>query len=147
MRFRACVVIGDGKGKVGLGLAKGADVSLAISKAINQAKKHMLTVSIVNGTIPHEAFSKFHAAKVLLKPAPQGTGVIAGTTVRAVVSLAGVTNIVSKLMGSSNKVNNAQATINALQHMRVILKKHTNAKTTTTPLVAKADTTAPVTHA
>ncbi|MBI3963674.1 MAG: 30S ribosomal protein S5 [Candidatus Kerfeldbacteria bacterium] len=118
MRFRACVVIGDRKGKIGFGVAKGADVSTAIAKSVSHAKKHLQKVPVYEGTIPHESWSKFHAAKVLLRPARQGTGVIAGATVRAVVELAGIKNIVSKVMGSKNVVNNVHATFDALTSMR-----------------------------
>lgn len=119
MSFRACLVLGDMKGKVGLGVAKGADVSAAISKAAIQAKKHMITVPIVNDTIAHEVHKKFKAAKILIKPAVQGTGVKAGGAVRTVLELAGVKNIVSKQLGASNKLNNVKATILALESIKM----------------------------
>jgi small subunit ribosomal protein S5 len=124
MRFRTCVVIGDQKSKVGVGIAKGADVTLSINKAVNAAKKRLLQAPIVNETIPCKVIKKFGAAKVLLKPAPRGTGVIAGGPVRAVVELAGIKNIVSKMLGSSNKINNVKATILALKD----LKRYTELK-------------------
>lgn len=120
MRFRACIVIGDRKGRVGWGVAKGADVSLAIQKATAQAKKNLITVNTVNGTIPHEVRVKFHAARLLLKPAKSGKGLIAGGVVRTVLSLAGVQNIVSKAFGSPNKINNVAATFKALTSLRKV---------------------------
>jgi len=120
MRFRACLAVGDKRGHVGLAIAKGADVSIAINKALTAAKKKMVKVKIVNETIPHRIVEKFKAAYVLLKPAPMGTGIIAGGPVRAILDLAGIKNVVSKMMGSSNKVNNARAVINALQKLRDI---------------------------
>lgn len=118
MRFRACIVIGDRKGRVGMAVAKGADVTLAINKAVTKAKKHMITVPIVNDTIPHRVDMKSGAAKILLKPAPKGTGIIAGGAVRQVLDLAGVSNVVAKILGSSNKINNVNATILALQKLK-----------------------------
>ncbi|MBU0732388.1 30S ribosomal protein S5 [Patescibacteria group bacterium] len=118
MRFRACVVAGDKKGRVGMGVAKGADVSIAVNKAATKARKQIITVPLVNDTIPHEIVAKFCGAEVFLKPARVGRGVIAGGPVRAVVELAGIKNIVSKMRGSKNKVNNVTAVINALQTMR-----------------------------
>jgi small subunit ribosomal protein S5 len=118
MRFRACIVIGDRKGRVGVGLAKGADVSLAISKAVAVAKKQLAVVPLFEETIPHEVRVKFKAAEVLLKPAPRGTGVIAGGAVRSVLDLAGVPNVVAKVLGSRSKVNNVQATMRAIALLR-----------------------------
>lgn len=118
MRFRALVVIGDKKGKVGIGLRKGADVSEAVNKAVNAAKKTMVAVKLVNDTIPHEIKYKFKSSVVFLKPALPGTGVIAGGSIRQVLDLAGVKNILSKMLGSSNKVNNVMATYLALTKMR-----------------------------
>lgn len=118
MRFRACVVIGDRKGRVGWGVAKGADVSLAIQKAVAQAKKNIITVSIVDGTIPHQVTVKYHAARLMLKPAKEGNGLIAGGVVRTVLDLAGIQNIVSKMFGSPNKINNVGATFKALGMLR-----------------------------
>lgn len=118
MNFRACVVIGDRKGRVGMGLRKGADVSMAINKAVAAAKKHMIRITMVNDTIPGRVLEKFGAARVMLKPAPKGTGVIAGGAVRSVLELAGVKNVVSKMLGSKSKINNVQATLNALERLR-----------------------------
>jgi len=115
MRFRACVAMGDRKGQVGWGLAKGADVALAVAKAVNQAKKKMLRIKLVNDTLPHQIEVKYKAAKILLKPAPQGRGIIAGGPVRTVLELAGITNVYGKILGnSSSKINNVRATFKAL---------------------------------
>ncbi|HCC22742.1 TPA: 30S ribosomal protein S5 [Candidatus Falkowbacteria bacterium] len=114
MRFRACVAIGDGKGRCGIGLAKGADVTIAINKAVNKAKKKMITIPIINNTIPHRIYVKVKAAKLMLKPAPEGTGVKAGGAIRIILELAGVPNVVGKIMGTNNKVNNSQALMVAL---------------------------------
>jgi small subunit ribosomal protein S5 len=114
-RFRALVVIGDHKGKVGMGTAKGADVTAAVSKATDIAKKSIVTVVIENDTIPHEQQARVGGAKILLKPAAAGTGIIAGGVVRVVVEVAGVKNILSKSLGSNNKINIAYATIDALK--------------------------------
>lgn len=113
-RFRATVVIGNRKGKVGMGVAKGADVANAISKAQAQARKRLIEVVIVNETIPYEIEAHQGAAYVFLKPAKPGTGIIAGGAVRAVVELAGIKNILSKIKKSENKINNVSATIKAL---------------------------------
>ncbi|MBU0707827.1 30S ribosomal protein S5 [Patescibacteria group bacterium] len=118
MRFRACVVIGDMKGRVGFGIAKGADVTIAINKAVDRAKKTMVRVNMVNGTIPHEVRLRHKAVNVLLKPAPQGTGVVAGGPTRAVVELAGYKNVVIKMIGSRSKINNVQTTFKALQSLK-----------------------------
>lgn len=119
MRFRALVVIGDHKGRVGAGLAKGADVSMAISKATAQARKSLNHVPMLKETIPHEVWAKEGAAQVLIKPAPLGTGIIAGGVVRIVMELAGVGNAVSKILGSSNKVNTVRATMKALNQLQL----------------------------
>jgi len=118
MRFRACVAIGNKKGKVAIGLAKGADVTLAVAKAVNQAKKDLVTVPIVKGTIPHAIEQKFGAARVLLKPAAAGRGIIAGGIVRTILELSGVHNISSKVLGTNNKVNNAKCVMVALKNLR-----------------------------
>lgn len=120
MRFRAVMVTGDKKGRVGLGIAKGVDVQLAIEKASRLAKKYLINVPIVEGTIPHEVSAKFGAAKILLKPQTKGRGLVAGGTVRVVCVLAGIKNISSKILGSTgNKINNARATITALKELKV----------------------------
>lgn len=118
MRFRALVVIGDKKGRVGMCVRKGADVSEAVNKAVNSAKKNMITVKIINDTIPHEIKFKFKSSVVFLKPARPGTGVIAGGAIRQVLDLVGVKNVLSKMLGSNNKVNNVTATYKALSKMR-----------------------------
>jgi small subunit ribosomal protein S5 len=118
MRFRALVVIGDHKGKVGMGLKKGADVSESVNKAVNQAKKNMITLPLVNETIPHELKVKYKSSSLMLKPAKPGTGVIAGGAVRSVMELAGVKNVVSKMLGSNNKVNNVKAVFSAFSKMK-----------------------------
>lgn len=128
MRFRACIAIGDKKGRVGIGLAKGADVTIAITKAVNKAKKNIITVPIVNQTIPHEINSKFGAAKILLKPARKGKGVIAGGAARVVLELAGIHNITSKILGTNNKVNIVKSVIVALESLKKVEKKVTDTK-------------------
>jgi len=119
MRFRALTVIGNRKGRAGFGLAKGVDVALATSKATTQARKSLLTVPIIKETIPHEVEAKFRAARILLKPAPRGTGVKAGGAVRVVLELVGIPNVVSKILGSANKINNVKATFAALKKLRM----------------------------
>ncbi len=118
MRFRALVVIGDKKGKVGIGLRKGTDVTEAVQKAVNTAKKSMIHINLVNDTIPHEIKLKFKSCVVFLKPARPGTGVIAGGAIRQVLDLVGVKNVLSKMLGSSNKANNVMATYLALAKMK-----------------------------
>lgn len=119
MRFRALVVVGNRKGKVGMGIGKASDVQTAIKKGVTQAKKRLIAVPIVNETIPHETTVKFGSAVVFLKPATPGTSIIAGGPVRAVIELAGIQNILSKVIGSSNKINNVQATLNALEKLQL----------------------------
>ncbi len=115
--FGVLVVVGDKKGKVGVGLGKAGDVSAAIKKGVTLAKKHVIEVPILNGTIPFEFYIKLGAAKILLKPAPKGSGVIAGGAVRSVVSLAGIENISSKVLGTDNQASNVYATIEALRRL------------------------------
>lgn len=117
-RFRATLAIGDRKGRVGVGVAKGSDVSDAIQKAYANAKKNMIGVALSENTIPHDIYQKLGSAKVLMKPAQEGRGLIAGGTVRIIVELAGIRDIVSKSMGSSNKINVAKATVKALSGLR-----------------------------
>ena len=123
MRFRALTVIGNRKGRVGFGVAKGVDVAMATSKATAQARKSLLTVPLVRETLPHAVEPKFKAARVLIKPAPKGTGIKAGGAVRVVLELAGIPNVVSKVLGSSNKINNVKATFAALKKLRVSDKR------------------------
>lgn len=118
MRFRACVAIGNKKGKVAIGLAKGADVTTAAAKAVNEAKKNLIDVPIVNETIPHEIRQKSGAAKILLKPAKRGRGIIAGGAVRVLLELSGIKNVTSKILGTGNKVNNVKCTIEALKNLK-----------------------------
>lgn len=125
MNFRTCVAIGDKKGNVGIGLGKGADVTMAVNKAVNRAKKTMIKVSIVNETIPHVVYQKFGAASIVLKPAKKGRGVIAGGVARAILELAGINNVTSKVLGSNNKINNARCTIAALASLRQPEKRQT----------------------
>ena len=115
MRFTALVIVGNKNGKVGVGLGKSTDVPSAIIKAATYAKKRMIDVPIADGTIPYSIRIKKGAAQVLLKPAPAGTGIIAGGAVRSVVEAAGIKNISSKILGSDNKINNVYATFEALQ--------------------------------
>lgn len=115
--FSVLVVIGDKKGRVGVGLGKAKDVASAIRKAVSYAKKHLITVPIKNGTIESDIYIKLGAAKVLLKPAPEGSGVIAGGAVRVVVEAAGIRNISSKVLGTKNQASNVYATLEALKRL------------------------------
>lgn len=118
MRFRAIVVVGNKKGKVGLGTGKAAEVQAAVKKASSAARRAMIRIPIVNGTIPHSVEHKFKAAKVRLLPAMPGTGIIAGGALRVILDQAGVRNVLSKRYGTRNKLVNAQAAILALQMLR-----------------------------
>ncbi len=120
--FTALVVVGDRKGRVGVALGKANDVLSAIKKGVRQAKKKLITIPLEKGTIPHEIYLKDGAAKLLLKPAPKGTGVIAGGSIRAVLELAGVKNIVAKMMGTNNKLSNVNATFKSLKMITSIIK-------------------------
>lgn len=143
-RFRALVALGDHKGRVGVGIAKGADVTSAVTKATDVAKKSMVTIPIYKGTLPHETDAKIGGAHILIKPASPGTGLIAGGVVRTMLEVAGISNALSKSLGSSNKANTAYATIDALQRL-VPAKNWINARkpaarkeTTKTEKAAKA---------
>jgi small subunit ribosomal protein S5 len=116
-RFKALVAVGDGKQRVGVGVAKGMDVQSAVAKAVDKAKKQLVTIPVVNATIPHDVNAKVGGAKVLLMPAAPGTGIIAGGAVRSIIALTGVTNLMGKALGSNNKVNNAYATLDALRKL------------------------------
>ncbi len=121
--FRATMVIGDGKGRVGVGVAQGHDVQQSMAKATQKARKQVIKVLLVNGTIPHEVLYKYHSAVVMMKPAPMGSGVKAGGAVRVIAKLAGIPNITSKLIErTNNKINVARAAMGALQSLKV--KEH-----------------------
>ena len=115
--FAAVVVVGDGKGKVGAGLGKAAEVPEAIRKGGEDAKKNMITVALKNGTIPHPMLGVYGAGKVVMKPAAEGTGVKAGGPVRAVLAMAGIRNILTKSLGSSNPINMVRATLDGLSKL------------------------------
>ncbi len=117
-RFRAGVIVGDRNGRVGFGVAKGADVAQAVEKATRAAKKNIINIVIKDDTIPHSVEAKFGAAKILLRPQKKGKGLVAGGTVRLICDLAGIKNISSKILGrTNNKINNARAVISALQSL------------------------------
>ena len=118
LSFRACMVIGDRKGRVGSGVAKGADVSIAIQKAIKKANKDLIKVEIVNNTIMYPVRVKYGAARILFRPAPEGHGIVAGGVVRHVLKLAGIKNVTAKILGSKSKINNVRATIKALDSFK-----------------------------
>ncbi len=120
MRFRAIVVVGNRKGKVGLGTGKATEVQAAIKKASSSARRNMIRVPIVNGTLPHEVQCKHKAARLLIMPALPGTGIIAGGALRVILDHAGVKNVLSKRFGSRNKLVNAQATMIALQMLHAV---------------------------
>lgn len=122
MRFRAAVVVGDGNGRVGVGISKGNEVPIAIRKASTIAKNNMISINLKKHTIPHEITAKKSGAVVFLKPASQGTGIIAGGAVRAVVEVSGVKDVLSKTLGSTNKINNVYATFEALKALRKLGK-------------------------
>jgi small subunit ribosomal protein S5 len=115
--FSALTVVGDKKGRVGVGLGKAPDVASAIRKGMSLAKKHLIAVPLINGTIPFRIDLKLGAARIMLKPAPSGSGIIAGGAVRSVVAAAGIQNISSKVLGTNNKANNVHATLAALKQV------------------------------
>ncbi len=117
--FGALVVVGNGQGIVGFGLGKANEVTDAIAKGVDDAKKNLIKVNVLNGTIPHETFTKYGAAKILLKPAAPGTGVLAGGAMRAVLEAAGIKDVLGKSLGSSNPQNVIMATIKALAYLEM----------------------------
>ncbi len=132
LSFRVCVILGDRKGRVAYGVAKGKDVQLGVEKAVHQAKKNFISVPIVNETIPHWVESKFKSARVMLKPAPRGSGIIAGGAVRAVLELAGIPNVSSKILSrTKDKILIVKATFDALNQF----KRHTTKATPVPPEV------------
>jgi len=119
MRFRAVIITGDKKGKVGLGIAKGSDVQMAIEKATRFSRKYLIEVPIIQETIPYEVEAKVGASRILLRPQRKGRGLVAGGTVRVVCTLVGIKNISSKILSrTGNKINNARATIEALKKLK-----------------------------
>lgn len=116
-RFKALVVVGNHKNKVGVGVAKGADVQSAVAKATDVAKKHLINLPLNGETIPHDSEVKFSGARVLIKPAAPGTGIIAGGVVRQIIGVTGIRNLLTKSLGSTNKVNIAYATVEALKSL------------------------------
>lgn len=117
IRFRALVIVGDRNGRVGMGIGKGTEVAIAVNKATTFAKKHLINVPIVNGTISHEITIEHGSTKIFLKPASEGTSIIAGSAVRTIAELAGIRNLVSKVIGSSNKINNSYTTFLAFKSL------------------------------
>lgn len=123
MRFSALLVVGDKKGKVGVGLAKAPDVRSAIKKAIDAAKRKMITVPLKGTTIPYSVYQKFSAAKIILKPAPPGSGIIAGGAIRVLLESAGVLDASGKILGTKNKISNVYATLEALKTISGMAKR------------------------
>lgn len=140
-RFRATVVIGNGQGRVGVGVGKGGEVMSSIAKAVAKAKRNMITVNLREHTIPHQVEVRFSGAQVMLKPASAGTGVIAGGAVRSVVEVAGINDLLTKSLGSSNKVNNAYATIMALSQLQHV--KQTESRSTKADISERTDEVKP----
>ncbi len=118
MKLSVVVVVGDKKGRVGIGLGKGDDVKTAQEKAISQAKKNLVLIPLKGNTIPHEVTHKFKSSRIMLKPAAPGTGIVAGSSVRMVAEVAGINDVLSKILGANNKITNAYATIQALSSLR-----------------------------
>ncbi len=123
MRFSALLVVGDRKGKVGVGLAKAKDVRGAIQKAVAAAKRKMIQVPLYGTTIPHEINEKFGAAKIVLKPAPPGSGIIAGGPIRVVMEAAGVRDVSAKILGTKNKISNVYATMSAIERISDLIER------------------------
>lgn len=155
LSFRAVVVIGDRKGRVGYGIDKGKDVQIGVAKAANQAKKNVITVPIIRETIPHSVVVKYKSAQIILMPAPRGSGIIAGGAVRTVLEMAGVPNASAKILSrAKNKMNNIKATFLALQSFKLSQKKakkdihaemaEAEVKATDNLVVTKADEAAPI---
>lgn len=124
MRFRALVVIGDRKGRVGYGMGKGVDVTQAIAKATTAAKKRVITLSLRRDSIPHAVRMKYKSSSLYMKPAPRGTGIKAGGAIRQVLEVGGVGNVVAKMLGSANKTNNVKATFEALKSLAAIAPRY-----------------------
>ncbi|MFH1864005.1 MAG: 30S ribosomal protein S5 [bacterium] len=123
IRFSALVVVGDRKGKVGVGLSKATDVRNAIRKAIAKAKRTMVQITLAGATVPYSVREKFSAAKVLIKPAPAGSGIIAGGAMRVVMEAAGIKDVVGKILGTKNKISNIYATMKALQSISELARR------------------------
>ena len=128
LRFRATVIVGNRKGKVGLGIGKSNEVIGAIQKAIQKAKRQMIIVPLHNDSIPHDIKLKFKSARILLLPASEGTGIIAGGAIRKIAELAGIKNLLSKIVGTNNRITNAQATMIALKKLRKLPQNVANEK-------------------
>lgn len=138
-RFQALVVVGDRKGRVGVGVSKGADVSAAVAKAADVAKKHMVKLQLYKGTLTHEVEGRVGGSRILIMPAAPGTGLIAGGVVRIVLEVGGVENALSKSLGSTNRINTAYATLAALAQMQPASKWVTRqVASSAKPLIAKA---------
>ncbi len=120
IRFRASIVIGDGKGRVGLGTGKAGEVQMAIEKAIRDAKKNLITFPIVNGTIPHDVSANYKASSLFLHPAHAGTGIIAGGSVRKIFAVSGIKDVIAKQHGAPNKITNARVTMKALASLKPV---------------------------
>ncbi len=144
LSFRACVVIGDRKGWVGYGVEKGKDVQIAVDKAVHQAKKHLIRIPFVHETIPHRVEAKYKAGRVMMKPAPRGSGIIAGSSVRVVLELAGVPNASAKILSkTNNKITNIKAAFAALESFKPVRKRIVEERATPilmpTPAMVGAD--------
>lgn len=148
LRFRASVIIGDGKGRVGLGLGKAGEVVIAIEKAVRDAKKNLVTFPIVNGTIPHDVISNFKAARVFIHPASKGTGIIAGGSARKIFAVSGIKDILAKQQGTNNPITNARVVMKALGNLKsdtkMFGKKTVVAVATDAPVAAAPAPTAEV---